>query len=186
MEGGDDPKNDHEQVYLWTKQHFEGHLALEFEFMPRQHNGLSLLMLQASGMQREDFMADYPLRTTGAMNMVFMENVRGYHWEFFREMDDTRNDVASSALIKQPWQRPLAYYCLNRQLALHEWHRVQFVQEGPRLRGAIDGELVFDVTDDPFAHTGGFYQCGHIAIRCMTKTKNFYRNLKIHTRSPFR
>lgn len=140
-------------------------------------------MLQANGMQREDFMADYPLRTTGSMGMVFGENVRNYHWEFFREMEDTRNDVASSALLKQPWQLPLAYYCLRERLALDEWHQVRFVQEGARLRGALDGELVFDVLDASFGLSGSYYTAGHIAIRCMIQTKNLYRNLKVWNRS---
>jgi hypothetical protein len=69
-------------------------------------------------MHREDFMADYPRRRTGSMRMVFGENVRNYHWEYYRHMNDTRHDMASSGLIKQPWQWPLAYQCLDRTLAL--------------------------------------------------------------------
>lgn len=174
------------QVYLWTRKSFEGDLAMEFEFMPCKHNGLSLLMLQASGMQREDFMKDYPLRTTGNMSMVYGENVRGYHWEFFREMDDTRNDVATNALIKAPWQRPLGYSCLDHPLEQNRWHRVRFQQDGPRLRASINNTLVFDVEDPPFTNSGDYYQCGHIALRCMIKTKNRYRNLKVWNRGlPF-
>jgi hypothetical protein len=127
-------------------------------------------------------MADYPLRTTGSMKMVYGEAVRNYHWEFFRGMDDTRNDVASNALIKQPWNHPLAYHCAAAPLKLHQWHRLQFVQEGGRLRGAIDGVVVFDVNDAAGSFTGSHYTHGHLAIRCMTKTRNFYRNLRIWTR----
>lgn len=175
-------EEDDHQVYLWTREAFEGDFAVEFEFKPTLPNGLSLLMLQANGMHREDFMADYPLRTTGSMAMVYGENVRNYHWEFFRGMDDTRNDVASNALIKQPWNQPLAYHCAETPLELNRWHRLQFVQERNRLRGAINGTVVFDVTDGPGAFTGSHYNCGHFAIRCMTKTRNFYRNLRIWTK----
>lgn len=181
----DVPKPDEEdlhQVYLWTKQSFEGDFALEFEFKPTLPNGLSLLMLQANGMHGEDFMADYPLRTTGSMKMVYGEAVRNYHWEFFRGMDDTRNDVASNALLKQPWNQPLAYHCATAPLELHRWHRLQFVQEGGRLRGAINGVVVFDVNDAAGSFTGSHYTHGHLAIRCMTKTRNFYRNIRIWTR----
>jgi hypothetical protein len=176
-----DGDDDRAQVYLWTRQAFENDLAIEFDFKPEAPNGLSLLMLQASGLHREDFMEDYPLRTTGSMAVVYCENVRNYHWEFFRGMDDTRNDVASSALIKQPWNRPLAYWCGDRRLALDEWHRIQFVQHGARLRGAIDGVIVFDVRDESCAFTGSHYNCGHLAIRCMIKTRNIYRNLRVWT-----
>ena len=61
-------------------------------------------MFQASGMQREDFMKEYPLRTNGSMSTVHSEDVRNYHWEFFREMNDTRNDVCSHGCSeKVPW-----------------------------------------------------------------------------------
>lgn len=172
------------QVYLWTRKSFEGDLALEFDFMPCKSNGLSLMMLQASGMQREDFMNDYPLRTTGNMRMVYGENVRGYHWEFYREMDDTRNDVISNALIKAPWQRPLAYSCLEHPWELNTWYKVRFLQEGTRLRASINDRLVFDVQDEPFAYSGSHHHCGHFALRCMIKTKNRYRNLRVWNRKP--
>ncbi len=167
------------QGYLWTKQFFEGDQVIEFDFMPLRENGLSLLCLQAAGMQGEDFMCDYPLRLDGSMSLVFGENVRLYHWEYFREMDDTRNDVASSALIKQPWQHPLAYQCLTDRLACGQWHRLQYVQEGNRLRGSIDGQLLFDVLDEPFGGHGPVFRGGRLGIRLMWKTDIRFRNLHI-------
>ena len=55
------PKHDNfgqdlDQMYLWTKQSFEGDLYVEFDFKSIRPGGLALLMLQAPGMQREDFM----------------------------------------------------------------------------------------------------------------------------------
>ena len=57
-------------MYLWTKQSFEGDLYVEFDFKSIRPGGLALLMFQASGMQREDFMKEYPLRTNGSMSTV--------------------------------------------------------------------------------------------------------------------
>jgi hypothetical protein len=109
---------------------------------------LSLLLTQASGLQGEDFMADYPRRTTGSMSMVCWENIRNYHWEYYREVPDVPAGSASSGLIKNPWTTPLAYRCEPKPTAQQQWHRLEFLQEGKRLRGAIDGTLVFDVEDD--------------------------------------
>jgi hypothetical protein len=170
------------QVYLWTWQAFEGDVAVEFEFMPLRENGLSLLCIQASGMQREDFMADHPLRATGSMEVAYNENVRNYHFEFFREMDDCRNDVASFALVKEPWQHPLAYTCFPHRLAQGQWHRFQFVQHDGRIRAAVDGRLLFDITEDPFGGQGPILQSGHLGIRCMYKSHMAYRNLRILNR----
>ena len=64
------------QVYVWTLKPFEGDIYVEYEFKTLRSGGLSLLMVQASGMNREDFMADYPLRTSGRMSMVCWEDVR--------------------------------------------------------------------------------------------------------------
>jgi hypothetical protein len=172
---------DKDQVYLWTRQHFASRrLAVELEFMPRRHNGLSLLVLQASGMQGEDFMAEYPLRTNGWMKTVYGENVRNYHWEFFREMDDCRADVASHVLCKNPWGWPLQYQCAPEPLELDRWHRLLFLQEENRLRGVIDGQVVLDVQDNPHNGHGPIYRQGHFAIRCMWKSHFLYRNLNIH------
>ncbi|MFW5683154.1 MAG: DUF1961 family protein, partial [Phycisphaeraceae bacterium] len=129
---------DADQIYLWLERFFEGDLHLRYEFKSRSDRGLCLLAAQASGMHGEDFMLDHPRRTTGSMRMVFGENVRNYHWEYYRHMSDTRHDVASSGLIKQPWQWPLAYQCLDHTLALEQWHTLDFIHVGDRLLGALD------------------------------------------------
>lgn len=177
--------HDPDQVYLWTKEFFEGDIAIDYEFMPLQENGLSVLIVQASGMQHEDFMADYPLRKSGSMRIVWGENVRNYDWEYYREMDDVRHDIESHVLNKQPWGRQLAYQCRNQHWEQNVWHRIQFVQEGQRIRGTIDGTLIFDVQDDPTIEGGPTFNCGHVAIRCMWKTRLLVRNLKIYNKPLF-
>lgn len=178
--------DDLNQIYLWTRERFEGNLYLKFQFKPMRHGGLSLLCLQSSGMQREDFMADYPLRTTGSMRMVHLEDVRNYHWEFFREMNDTRNDLASHALLKNPWLRPLAFACQASLIELHKWHTLEFVQEGARLRGAIDGQTIFDATDSAENNNGPILDSGRIALRCMIRSKILYRRLEVWNQAKFR
>jgi hypothetical protein len=37
------------------------------------------------------------------MQTVFAENVRNYHWEFLREMNDVRNDIATAFSRKNPF-----------------------------------------------------------------------------------
>lgn len=167
------------QMYLWTSQSFEGELALEFEFMLKKEFGLGLLCLQATGMQREDFMKDYPLRKSGSMGMVAWENVRNYHWEWFREMGDTYNEVNTHAVCKEPWMKPLAYACHPARLTKNEWHTLRFVQEGGHLRGIIDGQVIWDAHDIPNENNGPVYTAGRIGLRCMLGTHLVYRNIKV-------
>jgi hypothetical protein len=94
-------------------------------------------------------------------------------------MNDTRHDVASSALIKQPWQWPLAYQCFDHELALEHWHTLEFAHVGDRLLGGIDGKVVFDLEDNPHANAGPVYRCGRFGLRCMWKTDMTFRNLKV-------
>lgn len=172
-------------VYLWLDRFFEGEIHCSLEFQVLRRGGLSLLMLQSTGMQREDFMFDYPRRTTGTMRMVYGEDVRNYHWEFYREMNDTRNDVASCALLKNPYAWPLGFGTLSHPLETNTWHRVDFHQEGRSLRCAINGVQMIHAVDNPKANNGPVYRAGRIALRCMTRTEMRFRNLKVHTRAPF-
>jgi hypothetical protein len=175
-------KEDMIQVYMHLWEKFEGELFLEFEFMPLAHEGLGLVMVQGNGMQREDFMRDHPLRTTGSMRMVCWENVRNYHWEFFREMEGMRNDIGSHIFMKNPFFRGLAYQTMPRRLELNTWHRARLRQDGGRWRGYMDGYKVFDVLDDPSAHAGPVYKTGHVSLRNMRNTRMLWRNLRISTR----
>ena len=172
-----------QQLYMWTEQFFEGDLYVEYDFMPMAHGGLSLLLLQASGMQREDFMACYPRRTTGSMSMVCWEDVRNYHWEYFREMNDVRNDRISHAVLKNPWYNVLGFSTRKGRYALYEWHRVQFLQEGERLRCVIDGDNVLDLRDSSFGNNGPVLGAGRVAIRVMARSQIAFRNLRVFNRA---
>jgi len=127
-------------------------------------------------------MADYPLRTSGKMTMVYGEDVRNYHWEYYREMGDMRNDVANSALMKNPYLYPLSFGSLNKPVEKNTWHKLQFLQTGNKLIGAIDGITMVEFIDDGFSNNGPVYDFGRIAIRCMLRTKMLFRNLKVYNK----
>ena len=133
-------------------------------------------------MQREDFIADHPPRTSGSMGTIITDNVRNYHWEFFRRTGDVRADLGTQVLVKNPWLRPLGMATLDR-LAVDQWHRLLFVQEGARIRAAIDGRWVFDVHDDPLNNTGPVFNFGRIGLRLMYQTRMRFRDLKIWNRN---
>ncbi len=171
------------QVYVWSNKPFEGDLYVEYEFKVLRPGGLSLLMVQASGMNREDFMADYPLRTGGRMTTVYGEDVRNYHWEYYREMADMRNDVANSALMKNPFLYPLSFTALATPVEKNVWQKLQFLQVGNKLVGAINGIKMVEFTDDGFTNNGPVYNFGRIAIRCMLHSKLVFRNLRVYNRS---
>lgn len=178
-------KTDTTRMYLWSRRMFEGDLYATFEFQILAHGGLCLFVAQASGMQGEDFMKDYFLRTDGAMRMICWEDVRNYHWEFYREIADARNDLVSHACLKNPWFKPMNFQIENRKWELHRWYRFEFLQEDARIRGAIDGVTVMDVTDTGFDNNGPVLRMGHIAIRCMMQTDMLFRNLRVLNRPDF-
>lgn len=172
-------------VYLWSRRSFEGdHLHLSYEFSNRRPGGLSLLMMQCSGMQREDMLACHRPRSNGIMRTVCWEDVRNYHWEYLREMDDVRNDLASHAMLKNPWQHGLGFGIHGPRYAIGSWHRLDWLQEGSRIRCAIDGEVVIDALDRPDQHHGPVLSGGRFAIRCMTRTDIVVRDLRVRAR-PF-
>jgi len=174
------------RMYLWTREIFEGDLAVSFEFKLHAPGGLCLLMTQAAGMQGEDFLRDYPLRVNGSMATVCWEDVRNYHWEFYRDMVDVPNHLVSHACLKNPWFKPVSYQNENRHWECDRWYRLDYVQEGARLRGAIDGVTVMDATDDAFNNNGPILLNGRIALRCMMRIDMTFRNLTVWNRSRFR
>jgi hypothetical protein len=180
--GYDRAKCDPTRMYLWSRRTFEGDLYASFEFKLLSHGGLCLFMAQAAGMQGEDFMKDYFLRSDGSMRMVCWEDVRNYHWEFYREMLDTRNDLVTHAMLKNPWFKPIAFQVENRRWELNRWYKLEFLQEGNRIRGAIDGVTVIDQEDNGFDNNGPVLKHGHIAIRCMMRTDIVVRNLQVKDR----
>lgn len=84
-----------------------------------------------------------------------------------------------SGLIKQPWQWPLAYRCLDDTLPLETWHRLEFIHVADRLIGALNGWVVFDVTDNGNVNCGPVYRCGRFGLRCMWRSDITYRNLRV-------
>ncbi|MGA2035302.1 MAG: DUF1961 family protein [Thermoguttaceae bacterium] len=64
-----------------------------------------------------------------------------------------------------------------------QWHRLLFVQEGARIRTAIDGRRVFDLHDDPLNNTGPVFNFGRIGLRLMYQTRMRFRDLKIWNRN---
>jgi hypothetical protein len=170
------------RVYLWSPQSFEGDLAVEFDFRPEQMTGLSLLVVQATGIHREDFLTDHPRRITGAMQTIIADRVRNYHWEFFRRAVDVRGDLGTQIIAKNPWERPLAMVSLA-PFVTGQWYKLRFVQEGARLRGSINGQLCFDVTDEAFSNNGPILNSGRIGLRQMYGTRMRYKNLRVWNRS---
>jgi hypothetical protein len=173
------------QAYVWPKQFFEGDLYVEYEFKVLRPGGPSLLVVQASGMNREDFMKDYHLKTIGRMTTVYSEDVRSYHWEYYREMSDMRNDVENSLLAKNPFGFALSFSALDKPVDSTRWHKLQFLQIGNKLIGAINGIVMVEFTDSSFINNGPVYNAGHIAIRCMLHSKMLFRNLKVYNKSQF-
>lgn len=169
------------RVYFWSPQNYEGDIAIQYDFRPEKDSGLALLVIQASGMQREDFLTDHPKRTSGAMGTIIGDRVRNYHWEFFRKTVDVRYDLGTQVLVKNPWQRPLGM-SVREPYKTGEWYRLLFVREGGHLRAAINGEWLLDVEDDPLINAGPVFNHGRIGLRLMYQTRMRFKDLKIWNR----
>jgi hypothetical protein len=171
------------RMYLWSPANYEGDIAVQLEFRPEKDSGLALLVVDASGMQREDFIADHPPRATGSMSTIIADRVRNYHWEFFRRTGDVRADLGTQVLVKNPWLRPLGMAALPR-LEVGRWHRLLFLKEGAQIRAAIDGRWALEARDDPLINTGPVFDYGRVGLRLMYGTRMRFRDLAIWTRNP--
>jgi hypothetical protein len=169
------------RVYFWSPDSYEGDLAVRFDFRPELDTGLALLVVQATGMQREDILADHPRRVTGSMNTIIGDRIRSYHWEFFRRSVDVRGDLGTQVLIKNPWYVPLGLSACPAFVP-GEWYRLLFLQEGRRLRAFINDECLLDVGDDPCSNHGPVFNCGRIGLRLMYQTRMRFRNLEVWNR----
>lgn len=181
----EDEPYDVAQVYLWLQDYFTGDFAIEYQFKSLQRHGLGMFIARAAGLQGENFLETEQRRVTGSMRMVCWENVRNYHWEFYRQMEDTRNDTASHILMKNPYFKPLRYQAMPERLTVDSWHTLRFVHEENRISGTIDDVLVIDVEDDPLAGFGPVFRSGTIALRCMWGTDMVFRNLRIWNKNPY-
>lgn len=173
------------QSYLWTREVFEGDLYVRFEFQTLNQMGLALLLTQAAGMQGEDFQRCHSPRTSGKMETVFGEDVRNYHWEFYREMYDTRCDRASHYVCKNPWHWLAEYQMGTEPWTPERWYCLEYVQIGGCVRGAIDGVTAFTFEDRSDVNMGPVLLNGRIGLRCMVRTHMRFRNLEVYNRPHF-
>jgi hypothetical protein len=175
------PESWESQVYLWSNRTFEGDIYAEWEWKALRPGGLSLFIIHASGMNREDFMADYPRKTNGNMGTVHGQNVRNYHWEYYREMSDVRNDTGTAFSRKNPFAYRIGFGSAPEPFAIDVWHKAQLVQHGGKIRGAIDGKILLEIDDNSRTNSGCILNYGHIGLRCMVRSAMVFRNLKVFT-----
>ena len=168
------------RMYLWSPKTFEGDQWIEYDFRLESPKGLAVLVLYASGLQRQDFISDDELEKTGSMQFI-LSKIRNYHWEYMRRVDVIRTDVETQYLAKNPMDIRMSYNCIPK-FEQNRWYRLRFVKFGNRLHGSIDGKTVFDVMDNAFNSTGPVYNFGRIGIRQMFNTTMSYRNFIVYQR----
>ena len=59
-----------------------------------------------------------------------------------------RNDIRNSALAKSPFGRTMASSAYEEAVEYNKWDKLQFLQRGNCLVGAINGIVMFDEEDD--------------------------------------
>lgn len=169
------------RVYFWSPVSFEGDVAVEFEFRPEQNTGLALLVVQATGLQREDFLTDHPPRTTGSLSTIIGDRIKNYHWEFFRKAVDVRATWARRCSSKTPgsghsgWPtcRPLKWaYGTNCSSCRKAATCAR--------RSMVAGRSTCKTT--PSTRAGQFINSGCIGLRLMYASRMRFKNLKIWNR----
>lgn len=168
------------RLYLWSPRTFEGDHWVELDFRLESPGGLALLVLCASGMQREDYFADHGVPAHGSMQTI-LRDLRNYHWEFMRRVEAMRTDVETQYVAKNPFGHRLHASCIPR-LEQNRWYRLRFIVAGRRLHGSMNGRTVFDLTDNPYINNGPVYNFGRLGLRLMYATAMRFRNLSIWTR----
>lgn len=166
-------------LYAWFPDFIEGDLRVDCDGPILQPGGLALLIFQAAGMHGERLLQDYPRRITGAMRMLRWEDVRNYHLEFYREMNDVRNDVSTFALMKYPWLCPLGYATRQTRWQLHRWYHLCFCQKAGHPQFYLDEDLILEVHDTPDSNNGPLLQRGYFALRSMIRTAMLWKNLHL-------
>ena len=84
--------------------------------------------------------------------------------------------------MKNPYNFPLAFGSYDQPLVYNQWNRLQYLQIGNQLIGAINGLVMVEAFDNGFTNNGPVFDFGHIAIRGMVNTKMLFRNLKVYNR----
>lgn len=166
---------------LWGPRNFEGDQCLDVEFRLESPQGLALIIMCASGLAREDFIAENGLRMVGDMGPV-LHDMRNYHWEFMRRVNVIRTDMETQSVYKNPWGKHL-YNGVYPKLQQGRWYKLRMIKLGSRIQGSLDGEVVFDVKDDAHTDTGPIYNFGRIAFRHMYQTTIRYRNLVVYEKN---
>ena len=167
--------------YLWSPVSVEGDQWIEYEFQLLSPKGLALLIICASGLQGEDIIQDHGLKKTGAMSDM-LNNYRNYHWEYMRRVEAMRIDVETQYLHKNPWGKGLYVGCLPR-FEQNRWYKMQLIKKDKHIYGAIDGNLVFDVEENPYDNNGPLLDRGRVVLRQMYHTAMRYRNFVIYTKN---
>ena len=169
------------RMYLWSPKAFTGDQWIEYEFCLESPKGLAVLVMYASGLQRQDFIDDDEMPESGSMQFI-LRDIRNYHWEYMRRVDVIRTDVETQYMAKNPMDIRMFYNCIPK-FEQQRWYRLRFVKIDNRLHGSIDGRTVFDVNDSAFNSTGPVYDFGRIGLRQMFNTTMRYRNFSVHVRN---
>ena len=80
---------------------------------------------------------------------------------------------------------PLSFGAKSTPVEKNVWHKLQFLQIGNKLIGAIDGIIMVEFNDDGFTNNGPVYDFGRIAIRCMLRSKLLFRNIRVFNQDKF-
>lgn len=74
---------------------------------------------------------------------------------------------------------------MENPITRNEWHTLKLLQRERHIQCVIDDRVVLDLEDDGFGNNGPVLSMGHLAIRCMVRTKILFKNLKVMNKRNF-
>jgi hypothetical protein len=159
----------------FLKESFPDNIAIEYDLIVENHNGLLITFIAMTGLKGEDAITEAPKRE--GVFSDYHDGTRSYHVSICRYDDDGKHTGVSN------WRRNPG---LNLMVSGKDWctetntkYRVKITKRGPQCRVEVDGEVGAEFTD-PQTLPGPIPAGGKIGFRAIG-SKAIFRiaNLKV-------
>src|SRR5688500_14964799 len=164
----------------FLKQDFPDNIAIEYDLIVENHNGLLITFVAMTGLKGEDAITEAPKRK--GVFPDYFDGTRSYHVSICRYDDDGKHTGVSN------WRRNPG---LNLMVSGKDWctetntkYHVTITKRGPHCRVEVDGKVGAEFTD-PQTLPGPIPAGGKIGFRAIG-SKAIFRiaNLKVTALPP--
>jgi hypothetical protein len=162
-------------VMAFLKQDLPDNIAIEYDLLVENHNGLLITFVAMTGLKGEDAITEAPKRE--GIFADYYDGTRSYHVSICRYEDDGKHTGVSN------WRRNPG---LNLMVSGKDWctetgktYHVKITKRGPHCRVEVDGKVGAEFTD-PQKLPGPIPAGGKIGFRAIGSKAVFrISNLKV-------